>query len=103
MPGRFGWAGRTAPPWPQAEVWRGGGPSHRRDPRYTLAGRLRPLDRAADHPDASGRARAIYLALSASPRIDLDGRKSWCESDDPEFAKKAADVVGLYLAPPTRR
>jgi transposase len=33
-------------------------------------------------------------------RIDLDGRKSWCESNDPEFAKKAADVVGLYLAPP---
>ena len=33
-------------------------------------------------------------------RVDLDGRKSWCESDDPEFAKKAADVVGLYLAPP---
>lgn len=33
-------------------------------------------------------------------RIDLDGRKSWCESDDPEFAAKAADVVGLYIAPP---
>jgi transposase len=33
-------------------------------------------------------------------RIDLDGRKSWCESDDPDFAAKAADVVGLYLAPP---
>ena len=33
-------------------------------------------------------------------KIDLDGRKSWCESTDPEFAQKAADVVGLYLAPP---
>ena len=33
-------------------------------------------------------------------QIDLDGRKSWCESNDPEFAAKAADVVGLYLAPP---
>lgn len=33
-------------------------------------------------------------------RIDLDGRKSWCESDDPAFAAKAADVVGLYVAPP---
>lgn len=33
-------------------------------------------------------------------RIDLDGSKSWCESDDTEFAAKAADVVGLYLAPP---
>ncbi len=28
-------------------------------------------------------------------KIDLDGRKSWCESDDLEFAAKAADVVGL--------
>jgi len=34
------------------------------------------------------------------PRIDLDGSKSWCESDDAEFTTKAADVVGLYLAPP---
>jgi len=33
-------------------------------------------------------------------RIDLDGRKSWCESDDIEFVAKAADVVGLYMAPP---
>ena len=29
-------------------------------------------------------------------KIDLAGRKSWCESNDPEFAAKAADVVGLY-------
>jgi len=33
-------------------------------------------------------------------RIDLAGRKSWCESNDPEFVAKAADVVGLYMAPP---
>jgi transposase len=33
-------------------------------------------------------------------KIDLDGRKSWCESDDPEFTAKAAEVVGLYMAPP---
>ena len=33
-------------------------------------------------------------------KIDLGGRKSWCESNDPEFAKKAAEVVGLYMAPP---
>src|SRR5882672_4149292 len=32
--------------------------------------------------------------------IDLAGRKSWCESNDPEFVAKAADVVGLYMAPP---
>src|SRR5207342_1941705 len=28
--------------------------------------------------------------------------KSWCESDDPQFAAKAADVVGLYIDPPTK-
>ncbi len=33
-------------------------------------------------------------------KIDLGGRKSWCESNDPEFAAKAADVVGLYMTPP---
>jgi len=33
-------------------------------------------------------------------KIDLGGRKSWCESNDPQFAAKAADVVGLYMAPP---
>ena len=33
-------------------------------------------------------------------KIDLAGRKSWCESTDPQFASKAADVVGLYMAPP---
>jgi transposase len=33
-------------------------------------------------------------------KIDLAGRKSWCESTDPEFVAKAADVVGLYMARP---
>jgi len=33
-------------------------------------------------------------------KIDLAGRKSWCLSTDPEFAAKAADIVGLYLDPP---
>src|SRR5262249_54820009 len=33
-------------------------------------------------------------------KIDLAGRKSWCESTDPEFVAKAAEVVGLYMAPP---
>ena len=36
----------------------------------------------------------------AQKRSDLSGRNSWCESDDPEFVAKAADVVGLYMAPP---
>jgi len=32
--------------------------------------------------------------------ISLARRHSWCVSTDPEFAQKAADVVGLYLNPP---
>jgi transposase len=33
-------------------------------------------------------------------KIDLAARKSWCESTDPAFAAKAAEIVGLYLDPP---
>ena len=33
-------------------------------------------------------------------RISLRRRHSWCLSTDPEFAAKAADIVGLYLDPP---
>ena len=33
-------------------------------------------------------------------RISLERRQSWCVSTDREFARKAADIVGLYLAPP---
>ena len=32
--------------------------------------------------------------------IHLQRRRSWCVSTDPEFAAKAADIVGLYLEPP---
>ena len=32
--------------------------------------------------------------------ICLERRRSWCISTDPEFASKAADIVGLYLNPP---
>src|ERR1700740_1322852 len=35
-------------------------------------------------------------------KIDLAARKSWCESNDPNFTAKAADVVGLYVAPPAK-
>ncbi len=35
-------------------------------------------------------------------KIDLAARKSWCESTDPEFVAKAADVVGLYIDPPAK-
>lgn len=32
--------------------------------------------------------------------ISLQQRHSWCVSTDPQFAAKAADITGLYLAPP---
>src|SRR6201982_642623 len=32
--------------------------------------------------------------------LHLERRQSWCLSTDPEFSRKAADVVGLYLNPP---
>lgn len=33
-------------------------------------------------------------------KIYLRATKSWCESNDPDFVAKAADIVGLYLDPP---
>ena len=32
--------------------------------------------------------------------IQMQRRRCWCVSTDPEFAPKAADIVGLYLNPP---
>jgi hypothetical protein len=32
--------------------------------------------------------------------IELERRHGWCISTDPEFARKAADIIGLYLNPP---
>jgi hypothetical protein len=68
-----------------------------------------------DHPPPKGYARWTGPLLAAglsdvdvqyvwrflrAQKIDLAGRKSWCESNDPQFTAKAADVVGLYMAPP---
>jgi transposase len=33
-------------------------------------------------------------------KIDLSGRTSWCESNDPDFVAKASEIVGLYMMPP---
>ena len=41
----------------------------------------------------------IWRFLRAQ-KIDLSGRKSWCQSTDPEFVAKAEDIVGLYMHPP---
>jgi transposase len=56
----------------------------------------------------NGRLLAQTLGVSADwvwatlrrHGISLQRRRSWCISTDPEFARKAADIVGLYLHPP---
>ena len=83
-------------------------------PKYT-EGTDRRILALLDQPPPAGYARwsgpLIAAALGdvheqqvwrflRAQKIDLSGRKSWCENTDPEFAAKAADVVGLYLAPP---
>lgn len=42
---------------------------------------------------------AIWRFLHTQ-RICLSRKRTWCVSTDPEFTTKAADIVGLYLAPP---
>jgi len=44
-------------------------------------------------------ARQVWRVLSRH-RISLQRRHSWCLSTDPQFAAKAADLVGIYLSPP---
>ena len=44
-------------------------------------------------------AQHVWRVLRAQ-KLDLAASKSWCESTDPEFVAKAADIVGLYMAPP---
>ena len=83
-------------------------------PKYGPAHRKRILA-MLDQPPPSGHsnwtapllARAlvdvheqyIWRFLRAQ-KIDLSGRNSWCESSDPDFVAKAAEIVGLYMAPP---
>ena len=44
---------------------------------------------------ALGNVHVQYVWRSLrKQKIDLGGRKSWCESKDPEFAAKAAAIVG---------
>jgi transposase len=53
--------------------------------------------------DALGDVSDQYIwRFLRAQKIDLSGRKSWCESPDPAFAAKAAEIVGLYLDPPDK-
>jgi transposase len=93
-------------------------PHHQADrgaePKYTLATDKRilvVLDKP--RPDGYGRWSGPLIATELgdvdvqyvwrflrAQKIDLAARKSWCESNDPEFVAKAAEIVGLYLDPP---
>ena len=56
--------------------------------------------------DGAALAEALNISDDAVWRIlrkegiQLSRQRSWCVSTDPEFTTKAADIVGLYLAPP---
>src|SRR4249920_997232 len=84
------------------------------EPKYTTATNKRILA-LLDQTPPEGYARWTGPLLAAAlddvdvqyvwrflraQKIDLAGRESWCESNDPAFVAKAADVVGLYMAPP---
>jgi len=51
----------------------------------------------AEHLNSS--THAVWRVLRKEG-ICLRRQRSWCVSTDPEFAVKAADIVGLYLDPP---
>ena len=81
--------------------------------RYGAAFRERVL-KLLETPPPAGQAcwdgGAVALRLGASDDavwrvlrregICLSRQRSWCVSTDPQFAAKAADIVGLYLNPP---
>ena len=49
-----------------------------------------------------GVKKSTIYALLQKDGIQLQRTRSWCVSTDPNFAAKAADIIGLYLNPPQR-
>ena len=81
--------------------------------KYGAALRVRVLEQLELSPPAGmaswdGGSLAVTLGVSddavwrvlRKEGIQLQRHRSWCVSTDPEFAAKAADVIGLYLNPP---
>lgn len=86
------------------------GKPHRYD-RSTERRILSQLDQPPPKDQATWTGSSLAAALGdvseaqvwrvlRSHGISLQRRRSWCISTDPEFAAKAAEVIGLYLAPP---
>jgi len=73
---------------------------------------LQTLEQPPPHGQSCWDGPAVAKHLGASDdavwrvlrkqNICLARQRSWCVSTDPEFAPKAADIVGLYLAPPEK-
>lgn len=71
---------------------------------------LRLLEQSPPAGQSTWDGEALARALGSSSHaiwrvlrkegICLQRQRSWCVSTDPEFATKAADVIGLYLNPP---
>jgi transposase len=71
---------------------------------------LAQLDSPPPHGYAAWNGRLLAQALGVSADwvwatlrqqdLSLQRRRFWCISTDPEFTRKAADIVGLYLHPP---
>ena len=81
--------------------------------KYTFDFKKAVLEKLeCDPPDGYGQWDGALLArelnvskdavwrLLRDHRISLARKRTWCVSTDPAFSSKAADVVGLYLAPP---
>lgn len=89
-------------------------PRSGRPPTYDKETELRiltMLDKAPPTGYGSWNGTLVARALGDVPEghvwsvlrqygIHLQRRHSWCISTDPEFTPKAADITGLYLAPP---
>ena len=71
--------------------------THPRPFGSVAASRLRELDRAVAGANA-GRYHENTFALPARPEDRPLGPQVLCESSDPEFVAKAAEIVGLYMA-----
>ena len=60
----------------------------------------------AQHPDLSLRKRNLairrHISSISQPKARRRRLQRRCESNDPEFVAKAADVVGLYVDPPAK-
>jgi len=90
-------------------------PRSGKPPRYGVEFRNKVLKTLEQPPpagqavwDGPGLAKNLGESVHAVWRllrregICLARQRSWCVSTDPEFAAKAADIVGLYLNPPEK-